>query len=83
MLLQHFSFSKMCLSVNLAVLGLGCRTLDLRSLLRHAGHTEHGRLRPGALSAAERSYPMSEVRGSGRERQAATAQERLRGATQV
>ena len=34
----------------------------------------------GALGAAERSYPTSEVRGSGRECQAATAQERLRGA---
>ena len=32
-------------------------------------------------SAAERSYPTSEVRGSGRECQAATAQEWLRGAT--
>ena len=31
--------------------------------------------------AAERSYPMSEVRGGGRECQAVTAQERPRGAT--
>ena len=29
----------------------------------------------GTFSAAERSYPMSEVRGSGRECQAAMAQE--------
>ena len=36
---------------------------------------------PGAV--AKRSYPKSEVRGSGRECQAATAQEWLRGATQV
>ena len=35
----------------------------------------------GALSAAERSYPMSEVRGSGRQCQTVTAQERPRGAT--
>ena len=34
-----------------------------------------------ALNAGERSYPTSEVRGSGRECQAATAQERPRGAT--
>ena len=32
---------------------------------------------------AKRSYPTSEVRGSGRECQAAMAQEQLRGATQV
>ena len=32
-------------------------------------------------AAAERSYPMSEVRGGGRECQAVTAQERPRGAT--
>ena len=32
----------------------------------------------GALSTAERSYPTSEVRGSGREYQTAMAQERLR-----
>ena len=32
-------------------------------------------------SAAKRSYPMSEVRGSGQECQAATAQEQPRGAT--
>ena len=32
--------------------------------------TKHGRLRPGALSTAERSYPTSEIRGSGRECQA-------------
>ena len=38
-------------------------------------------MRPGTLSAAERSYPTSEVSGSGRERQAVTAQERPRGAT--
>ena len=36
-----------------------------------------------ALSAAKRSYPTSEVRGSGQECQAATAQERWRRATQV
>ena len=36
-----------------------------------------------ALSAAERSYPTSQVRGSGRECQAATAQEWQRRATQV
>ena len=36
-----------------------------------------------ALSAAERSYPASKVRGSGRECQAAMAQERPRKATQV
>ena len=35
----------------------------------------------GALSAGERSYPISEVRGSGLECQAAMAQERPRGAT--
>ena len=29
--------------------------------------TKNRRLRPGALSAAERSYPTSEVRGGGRE----------------
>ena len=34
-----------------------------------------------AFSAAERSYPTSEVRGSGRECQAAMAQEWRRGAT--
>ena len=34
-------------------------------------------------AAAKRSYPTSEVRGSGRECQAATAQEGLRGATRV
>ena len=33
-------------------------------------------------AAAKRSYPTSEVRGSGRECQTATAQERRRGATQ-
>ena len=33
--------------------------------------------------ATKRSYPMSEIKGSGRECQAATAQEQLRGATQV
>ena len=41
----------------------------------------HRWLRAGSLSAAERSYPTSEVRGSGLECQAATAQERPRGAT--
>ena len=35
----------------------------------------------GALRAAKRSYPSSEVRGSGRKCQAVTTQERLRGAT--
>ena len=35
----------------------------------------------GALSAAERSYPTSEVRGSSLECQASTAQEQPRGAT--
>ena len=35
----------------------------------------------GAFSEAERSYPMSEVRGSGRECQAVTVQEQPRGAT--
>ena len=35
----------------------------------------------GALSAAERSYPTSEVRGSGRECQNAMAQEWPRGAS--
>ena len=44
--------------------------------------TKHRRLQPaGALSAAERSYPTSEVRGRSQECQAATAQERPRGAT--
>ena len=38
------------------------------------------RLRAGSPSAAERSYPTSEVRGSGLECQAATAQEWPRGA---
>ena len=38
-------------------------------------------LRASSLSTAERSYPTSEVRGSGLECQAVTAQERLRGAT--
>ena len=37
--------------------------------------------RAGALSMAKRSYPRSEVRGSGLECQAVMAQERLRGAT--
>ena len=41
------------------------------------------RLQPVHLSAAESSYSMSEVRGSGRECQAATVLERLRRATQV
>ena len=40
-------------------------------------------MRPNALSTAKRSYPTSEVRDSSQECQAATAQERLRGATQV
>ena len=37
--------------------------------------------RAGTLSMAERSYPTSKVRGSGLKCQAATAQERPRGAT--
>ena len=37
----------------------------------------------GALSAAERSYPASEVRGGSKECQAATAQEQPRRPTQV
>ena len=37
----------------------------------------------GALSAAERRYPTSEVRGSGRECQAVMVQEQPRGVTQV
>ena len=37
--------------------------------------------RPRSGAAAEKSYPMSEVRGSGLECQAETAQEQLRGAT--
>ena len=37
--------------------------------------------RNATLSTAEKSYPRSEVRGSGLECQAATAQERPRGAT--
>ena len=37
--------------------------------------------RAGAVSAAERSYPRSEIRGSGLERQAMMAQEQPRGAT--
>ena len=40
-------------------------------------------MHPNALSVAKRSYPTSEVMGSGRDGQAATAQEQLRGATQV
>ena len=43
--------------------------------------TKHGRLQPGALNVAKRSYPTSEIRGSGRECQAAMVQERPRGAT--
>ena len=43
-------------------------------------HTKRRWLRP-AGSTAERSYPTSEVRGSSRECQAETAQERPRGAT--
>ena len=42
---------------------------------------KHRRLRAGSLSTAQRSYPMFEVRGSSLECQAATAQERPRGAT--
>ena len=41
----------------------------------------HRRLQAGTLSTAERSYPMSEVRGSGLDGQVATAQEQPRGAT--
>ena len=44
--------------------------------------TKRRRLRAGSLSMAERSYPTSEVRGSGLECQAAMVQERPRGATQ-
>ena len=40
-------------------------------------------MHPNALSVAKRSYPTSEVRDSSQECQAATAQEPLRGATQV
>ena len=43
--------------------------------------TKRRRLRAGSLSATKRSYPTSEVRGSGLECQAATAQEWPRGAT--
>ena len=45
------------------------------------GALRRGRLRPEHLGVAERSYPTSEVRGSGGECQAATAQERPRRAT--
>ena len=43
--------------------------------------TKRRRLRAGSLSATKRSYPTSEVRGSGLECQAEMAQERPRGAT--
>ena len=45
------------------------------------GVGERGRLCTDALSTAKRSYPTSEVKGSGRECQAATAPEWPRGAT--
>ena len=52
---------------------------------RGATHVQGQGQKPGGphaqRAAAKRSYPTSEVRGSGRECQAATAQERLRGAT--
>ena len=41
---------------------------------------KHRQLQTGSLSTGERSYPTSEVRGSGLECQAAKAQGRLRGA---
>ena len=43
--------------------------------------TKHRRLRASSLSAAERSYPTSEVRGSSLECLAVTAQEQPRGTT--
>ena len=45
------------------------------------GRTDCRWLCPGTLSAAERSYPKSDVRGSGQVCQAATVQEWPRGAT--
>ena len=53
----------------------------LRQNKAYVKSTKRRRRRPGALSGAKRSYPTSEVRGSGRECQAVTAQERPRGAT--
>ena len=46
-----------------------------------AGAAERSYQHPRSGAAAERSYPVSEVRGDGREFQAATAQEQRRGAT--
>ena len=55
----------------------GCLSMGFKK------RSKRRRLRPGALSAGERSYHTSEVRGSSRECQAVTEQERPRGATQV
>ena len=46
-----------------------------------AGAAERSYQHPRSGAAAERSYPVSEVKGDGREFQAATAQEQRRGAT--
>ena len=53
--------------------------IDIQSTRKR--HTPGATPHPRSGAAAERSYPASEVRGGGRECQAATAQEQLRGAT--
>ena len=83
--LRHFfsliSICDRCTKVRAAATGAGkCGREEL-------SHVCGQGQKPGGPRAqrvvAKRSYPTSEVRGSGRECQAVTAQEWLRGATQV
>ena len=55
--------------------------MQSKGLSRVFSTPQFKRLRAGSLSVAKRSYPTSEVRGSGLECQAVTAQEQPRGAT--
>ena len=71
-----------CFTIVPSVGGCDPRTKRDREELPHIrgqGQKPGGPHARGA--AAKRSYPTTEVRGSGRERQAATAQEQPRGAT--
>ena len=71
---QPYSLEGLALKLKLQYFGHLMQRADSLEKTMMLGKTE-------SRAAAERSYPMSEVRGGGRECQAVTAQERPRGAT--
>ena len=79
------SLSRSVLFLYFFALIAGCDQCTKRRWLQPAQLSAAERPKPGGphtgRAAAKRSYPTSEVRGSGRECQAATVQEQTRGAT--